>query len=133
MSEMNQTTPRRAMSVPHLVMGLIFLGIAGVWLISEAGEDHVHRLGAGIAVVLIGAGVIGLLASLANARSAKARRDTARAYAVQAAAEPVPAAEPTPDAEHVRADRLTADATAEVRADDTRIIEAEADSEGGQR
>ncbi|HET6152142.1 MAG TPA: hypothetical protein VFE15_04250 [Marmoricola sp.] len=120
MSEMNQSNEPRTMSVPHLVMGLIFVGIAGVWLITDAGDTHVHRLGAGIAVVLIGAGVIGLLASLAAARRTKAQRFAAPMYAAAAEA---PAAAETSD------DPPAEDQTDDTTVDPTQII----DPDGGPR
>lgn len=71
------STPTRPLSVAHLVFGLIFGGIAAVWLIGEANGADYPDLAAGIPVVLIGAGIVGLVASLVNVRRAATRRTAA--------------------------------------------------------
>jgi hypothetical protein len=59
----------RSVKVPHLVFGLLFLGVAGIWAL--AASDLIS--GEGLAIlgpgVLIAAGVIGLAASLASGRN----------------------------------------------------------------
>lgn len=58
----------RGVKVPHLVFGLLFLGVAGIWALGTShliSDAHLTLLGPG---VLIAAGVIGLVASLATAR-----------------------------------------------------------------
>ncbi len=59
----------RSVKVPHLVFGLLFLGVAGIWALGASDAisgEHLAVLGPG---VLILAGVIGLAASLANGRN----------------------------------------------------------------
>jgi len=55
--------------ITHLVFGLLFLGVAGIWVLGASdlvsGKDLVVLAPA----LLIGAGVIGLVASLASARN----------------------------------------------------------------
>ncbi|HET9500925.1 MAG TPA: hypothetical protein VFO98_11755 [Marmoricola sp.] len=70
-------TTGRPVSVTHLVLGLVFLGIAGMWLLAAATDISGPDLTISGPVVLIAAGVIGLAASVANARR---RRTAAQAY-----------------------------------------------------
>src|SRR6188472_4207550 len=59
----------RSVKVPHLVFGLLFLGVAAIWALGASdviSGEHLAILGPG---VLILAGVIGLAASLANGRN----------------------------------------------------------------
>ena len=66
----------RSVKVPHLVFGLLFLGIAGIWALGASdviSGESLAVLGPGVLIV---AGVIGLAASLANGRN---RRRSARA------------------------------------------------------
>lgn len=67
-------TTGRPVSVTHLVLGLVCLGAAGVWLLAAATDLSMPDLQVSGPVVLIVAGVIGLVASLANSRR---RRDRA--------------------------------------------------------
>ncbi len=67
------TPTNRPIGVAHLIFGLIFTGIAAIWLIGEASDTKVGDLAAGFPVVLIGAGLIGLGASVVSQRRAKAR------------------------------------------------------------
>jgi hypothetical protein len=63
----------RSVKVPHLVFGLLFLGVAGIWALGASDAisgEHLAVLGPG---VLILAGVIGLAASLANGRNRRRR------------------------------------------------------------
>jgi hypothetical protein len=63
----------RSVKVPHLVFGLLFLGVAGIWAlgVSDAiSGEHLAVLGP---AVLILAGVVGLAASLANGRNRRRR------------------------------------------------------------
>lgn len=66
------TEPRlgqpRTISVPHLVFGLVFLGIAAVWSIGEASSADLPRIAVGFPAVLILAGVVGLVAAVVNNR-----------------------------------------------------------------
>lgn len=68
-----QERPRQQISVPHLVMALVFLGIAGSWALHAAGvieSVEVQWLVPGILVV---AGAAGLLVSLTRAGKGFAR------------------------------------------------------------
>ncbi len=69
----------RSVKVPHLVFGLLFLGIAGIWALGASdviSGESLAILGPGVLIV---AGVIGLAASLANGRNR--RRSAPPAYA----------------------------------------------------
>jgi hypothetical protein len=85
MSEHTPTT--RPVSIPHLVFGIVFAGIAAVKFIGEATGSSLPRSAVGFPVVLIGAGIVGLVATVVNAR----RR--ARAAYVPALIEPEPVTE----------------------------------------
>lgn len=52
--------------VGHLVTGLVFLGIAASWALHQAGAIGDVTVGWLFPVILVGAGVIGLLAMLAG-------------------------------------------------------------------
>jgi len=80
----NEPTPPRPLGIAHLVFGLIFGGIAAVWLIGEANDTDYPDLAAGLPVVLIAAGIIGLVAAVISARRTR-----------RAAAPVAPAAEQT--------------------------------------
>jgi hypothetical protein len=58
----------RTVRVAHLVFGLLFLGIATVWLLRTADVIGPHDLAISGPVVLITAGVVGLVVSLASSR-----------------------------------------------------------------
>ena len=60
---------KRTVSTPHLVLGIIFAGLAVLWMIAQATDANIHDTAPGFPLVLIGAGAIGLVASLANART----------------------------------------------------------------
>jgi hypothetical protein len=65
--------PDTSVKVPHLDYGLLFLGLAGVWALVSSGAidaDSLPLIGPG---VLIAAGVVGLVASLANGRNRSRR------------------------------------------------------------
>ena len=70
MSQLNQPPPAdRSVKVVHLVFGLLFLGVAGVWALvagDAISSEELTVLGPG---VLIAAGVVGLVASLASTRN----------------------------------------------------------------
>ena len=61
----------RPVSIPHLVFALIFLGAAGLWAIGAGTDANTSDLAVLAPAVLIGAGVIGLVGIVVNAR----RRD----------------------------------------------------------
>ncbi|MBV9831077.1 MAG: hypothetical protein JOZ82_05735 [Marmoricola sp.] len=68
----HQDTPPpvdRSLKVPHLVFGLLFLGIAGIWAVGQSGVIAGKDLAVLGPAVLILAGVIGLAASLASGRN----------------------------------------------------------------
>jgi hypothetical protein len=58
----------RPVSITHLVVGIVFLGIAAVWAIGAGTDADVPELAVSGPVVLIVAGAIGLVATLLNAR-----------------------------------------------------------------
>lgn len=58
----------RPVSIPHLVFGVIFTGGAAVWAIGQATDADLPRSAIGFPVVLILAGIVGLVVSLVNAR-----------------------------------------------------------------
>jgi hypothetical protein len=71
MSEPIYTQPPadRSVKIPHLVFGLLFLGVAGIWALGTSdvlSGEKLAILGPG---VLIAAGVIGLVAGLASGRN----------------------------------------------------------------
>lgn len=58
----------RPISIPHLVFGVVFTGIAAVWAIGQATDADLPRTAIAVPLVLIAAGIVGLVASLAGAR-----------------------------------------------------------------
>lgn len=62
------------LSVTHLVFGVIFLGITALWLIAEVADIEAPVLSISGPAILIGAGVVGLVASFLNARRRAARK-----------------------------------------------------------
>lgn len=66
-------------SVPHLVMGLVFLGLAASWQLREAGIIGPVQVEWLLPLILVVAGAAGLVASLAkglpSGRSAEADTD----------------------------------------------------------
>jgi uncharacterized membrane protein YqjE len=62
----------RPISVSHVVFGLIFLGITAMWVIGETTDINAPAFAVWGPVVLIGAGVVGLIVTLTNSR----RKDT---------------------------------------------------------
>ncbi len=73
--------PDRSVKIPHLVFGLLFLGASAIWAVGESGRISGESLTLLAPVVLIGAGVIGLVASLAAGRN-RHRRDERSGYEV---------------------------------------------------
>jgi hypothetical protein len=65
--------------IPHLVFGLLFLGIAAVWALVAGEVITEDRLTVIIPALLIGAGVIGLAASLASTRNRRRAHESADA------------------------------------------------------
>lgn len=66
----------RSVKVPHLVFGLLFLGIAGIWALVMSEVITADRLTVLGPAVLIAAGVIGLAASLASGRNRRRSEPT---------------------------------------------------------
>jgi hypothetical protein len=62
---------RRPLSVSHLVTGLVFVGISGLWLAQEVGVVEVEDMDFLVPLLLVVVGAAGLLAGLLRA----ARRD----------------------------------------------------------
>jgi membrane-associated PAP2 superfamily phosphatase len=60
--------PTRTLKVAHLVIGVVFLGIAGVWALSTNGNIGWSASAYLAPAVLVAAGVIGLLAGLVSHR-----------------------------------------------------------------
>lgn len=65
-----------SIKVPHLVFGLLFLGITGVWALVAADLVTAGGLTYLGPTVLIVAGLIGLAASLAGSRNRRPRHTT---------------------------------------------------------
>jgi hypothetical protein len=87
---MNTPSPR-TVSVPHLVFGLVFVGIATIHWIALSTDADLPRTAIGIPIVLIGAGIAGLVAVVVNNR----RRSKALSAQYQTvAAEPEAAENP---------------------------------------
>ena len=63
----------RPVSIAHLVFGLIFLGASALWAIGASTDAETPDLALMAPTVLIGAGVIGLIGILVNARNARRR------------------------------------------------------------
>jgi hypothetical protein len=57
--------PRRTLRVGYLVMGLIFLGIAGIWALNASGTVGWDDSKYAFPAVLVGAGVLGLVGTVA--------------------------------------------------------------------
>ena len=70
---MTENTPTRPLGVAHLIFGLVFTGIAAIWLIGEANGTDIPDLAVAFPAVLIGAGIVGLVAITVNHRNAKAQ------------------------------------------------------------
>ncbi len=67
--EAPRPTGRHPVRVGHLVAGLLALGMALIWLLSETGVvEKPANEGVGISLVLIAAGLAGLLASVGRTR-----------------------------------------------------------------
>lgn len=60
--------PARPVKVAHLVVGLVFLGIAALWALDAAGVADGGTARYLAPAVLVGAGILGLLALLVSSR-----------------------------------------------------------------
>ena len=56
----------RGVGIPHLVMGLVFIGLAGSWLLNEVGVIESVAVQWLLPLILVVAGAAGLLASVAR-------------------------------------------------------------------
>lgn len=84
MSQYDETTthPERPVKIAHLVFGSFFLGIAGLWALTESGNLTWRGTSYLVPVTLLIAGAIGLGASVLSGVSARRRARTAtRPYA----------------------------------------------------
>lgn len=92
-------TSTRPVSVPHLIFGLIFTGMAAIRIIGEATGADLPGSAIGFPIVLIGAGIVGLVATVVNARRrSQAAYETAYEAAYEAA-KPDDDLTPTPHTE----------------------------------
>lgn len=73
MSEPSTPPADHSVKVTHLVFGLLFLGVAGIWALVSGDVITADRLTYLGPAVLIAAGVIGLAASLASTRNRRSR------------------------------------------------------------
>ncbi len=68
MNTTSSNASTRPVSIPHLVFGIVFTGIAAITFIGESTNADLPKSAIGFPIVLIGAGIIGLVATLVNAR-----------------------------------------------------------------
>jgi hypothetical protein len=61
----------KSVSITHLVFGLIFLGATALWVVGATTDIEAPALAVWGPVVLIGAGLVGLAATIFNARAAR--------------------------------------------------------------
>lgn len=66
---------RRPVNTSSLVLGLVFLGLAGSWLLEATGVTDADDFPWLLPLVLVLAGAAGLLASLVNGARQRSRRD----------------------------------------------------------
>jgi hypothetical protein len=65
----------RPVSIAHLVFGLIFLGASVLWAIGAGTGADAPDMALMAPIVLIGAGVIGLVGIVVNGRNARRRQE----------------------------------------------------------
>ncbi len=76
-SSYHQPSPAdRHLKIPHLVFGLLFLGVAGIWALGASDVISGEGLTILAPIVLVAAGVIGLAASLASGRNRSRARSS---------------------------------------------------------
>jgi hypothetical protein len=73
---MNARLNTRPVSIAHLVFGLIFLGVAALWVVGAATDADAPDLARMAPAILIGAGVIGLAGIVINARNSRTSNNT---------------------------------------------------------
>lgn len=71
-----QPSGRHPLAAGSLVLGLCFCGIALLWLLSTTGVMTMHSLRWAVPVLLVTAGVVGVLASLRRDRSTRSSGDS---------------------------------------------------------
>lgn len=114
MSDLPSSPPAdRSVKIPHLVFGLLFLGVAGVWAMVVTDVITEDRLPILAPAVLIVAGVIGLAASLTSTRNGKARKSRQDDYLHRNDGEQYDHRQDDPQPDHPADD--TADDTQEIR------------------
>jgi hypothetical protein len=72
--ETTGTTSRRPVKVTYLVIGLLFCGLAGIWLLGALDVVDSNTFDVWGPALLIVAGVVGLIANFANNQQSKRRR-----------------------------------------------------------
>jgi hypothetical protein len=77
-SEENPPAPRRTVKVAHLVVGLLFLGISGLWLLHRQHVGGTPDLALSGPALLIAAGVVGLVVAMLNNRNRSTYDDQER-------------------------------------------------------
>lgn len=78
------STKTHPLSVTHLVVGLVFLGIAGSWALRQAGVIEVADMGWLFPLALVAAGGIGLVAAMAKGvRGRKPQEEPQHEYVVE--------------------------------------------------
>lgn len=70
-----QQPPARRVKIAHLVFGLVFCGIVTVWALAKHGILHAGDVPVLIPAVLIGAGVLGLVAAVLAGSRGRRRTD----------------------------------------------------------
>jgi len=68
----------RSVKIPHLVFGLLFAGIAGIWALVVSDVINTESLAILAPAVLIVAGVVGLAVSLASGRNRRRKQPDTR-------------------------------------------------------
>lgn len=72
---MTNRTKTHPLNVSYLVLGLIFLGLAGSWVLRESGVVNLGEVQWLLPLTLVAAGLIGLVAFAAKGISGRSRTD----------------------------------------------------------
>ncbi len=78
----------RSVNIVYLVIGLVFLGLSGTWLLNETGVINPDGFQWLLPAILLGAGLVGLFASLGRGVAGR------RGRVVEVAQAPEPATPP---------------------------------------
>ena len=70
------STTRRPVKVAYLVIGLLFVGIAGIWALGASDTVKSEDMALWSPALLILAGAAGLVAVVVNSRAVRRRRQT---------------------------------------------------------